>query len=138
MAITRSQRFDALILVGPPSYSAKIKCLADHFSVDPRPQFDNIEGQIDEHLKRAGIIGAEMRDKPLPDDLILAKFALLRHDQLGELARHLCDVLRDTGETRISGEVMARALSRVADQRLRQYAPYVDFVRDAAYPRPYQ
>jgi hypothetical protein len=65
--------------------------------------------------------------------MMLAKFALLRYDQLEELAHHLSKVQQDDDAARV--EMMVKALKEIGDQRLRTYAPYVDFVRDMKYHR---
>ncbi|MGA2328163.1 MAG: ATP-binding protein [Bryobacteraceae bacterium] len=130
-AITRSQRFDALVFVGTPSCEAKLRHLKG--CMNREITFGGMERLVQEQLTRAGCIGAEMKDKPLPDDMMLAKFALLRYDQLEELAHHLSKLQLDDDAARV--EMMVKALKEIGDQRLRTYAPYVDFVRDIKYHR---
>ncbi len=130
-AITRSRRFDALVFVGTPSCEAKFKRLKECSNRDVT--FDGMDKLVQEQLTRASCVGAEMKDKPLPDDMLLAKFALLRYDQLEELAHHLAKLQQGDSSARM--EMMEKALGEIGDQRLRTYGPYVDFVRDMKYHR---
>ena len=132
VAITRPQRFDALILVSPPAYSPKIEKLTEILAgLGCAATFDNLESRIREALKRAGKFqgGGGQKDAKceLDENDRLAKFVLLRWDQLDELASNL---QTSAGTLRVDEEVMKRALNAIADRKLLERAPYVDFVND--------
>jgi len=153
-AIIRSHRFDALILVSPPSCSAKIKNLTDLLSDVhdvPGVLFEIKEQQVQEKLdevqqrfenvKRASTSTggdteemrvARWRDEKLDTELTLAKFALLRHDELDELAYRLASILkRGSPVTKtISHEILTEALKQVEDSEWRKTKSYLDYLRD--------
>jgi SpoVK/Ycf46/Vps4 family AAA+-type ATPase len=129
-AITRSRRFDALILVAPPSYESKahqIKKLLGGFTLDP------LKDEIWRAVREVGDTAEQEMEKARKEALKkpLAKFALLRFDQLDELGAHVRAVCG--GSTNIDRTMLTKALGMVADHRLRERAPYIDFVRDRKY-----
>ncbi len=127
-AITRSRRFDALILVAPPSYESKMRRLEKllgGFSFDP------LKDVVWAAVKKAGAVAGrtspeKQRKAELKDSL--AKFALLRFDQLDELGARLKSVCGSA--THVDGTILREALRLVTDHRLQERAPYIDFVRD--------
>ncbi len=151
-AIIRSHRFDALMLVSPPSWSAKIEDLTDllrdvhgltgiSFQIDEK----EVQGKIEEVRQRFERIKAESapalgdteelrvgrwRDERLDDELILAKFVLLRYDELDELANRLALILRRESSKTISHEILSKALREVADSEWRKRKSYLDYFRD--------
>jgi SpoVK/Ycf46/Vps4 family AAA+-type ATPase len=136
-AITRPERFDALILVGTPSYDAKVRKveedLAEQVSISVKPRLADCRAQVEDAFKQAANEYGK-RDAQLPSELNLAKFALLRFDQLTQLAL----LLKEQGafsetQPEISPDRLRDCLSRIKDQRLRTYAPYMDFGRDQKY-----
>lgn len=134
-AITRSQRFDALILVSPPAYGPKIEELKRILAESGlKATFRNLRARMWEALERAGaaLEPDANREASLADSDVLAKFVLLRWDQLDELAFQL----RAAGGTKIIDEAtMKRALGAIGDQKLRLKAPYLEFLADLKYPR---
>jgi ATPase family associated with various cellular activities (AAA) len=136
-AITRSQRFDALILVSPPAYRAKIDQLTRILKdCGCEATFDNMEDQMWQALQEAGTAkgsatGKTDKENTLADAHMLAKFVLLRWDQLDELAV----LLNKVNIPHIDDRLMTNALREIADRKLRLRAPYMDFVDDLMYPR---
>jgi hypothetical protein len=152
-AIIRSNRFDALILVSPPSLPAKINRLTELLTrVYKLPEigFQIEEQQVHEDLKTIQrnleelckpswislsaeeIRIARWRERTLDPNLALAKFALLRYDELDELAFHLASILKDQSRIpqTISSETMRDALKQVADSEWRKNKSYADYFRD--------
>lgn len=153
-AIIRSRRFDALMLVSPPSFESKIHrltgLLADHGL--PGRNFQIREQQIQDQLVRmdmdlkairesetkAGTNDTEetrvarWREQELASERTLAKFALLRYDELAELARRLASILKGQSPIpeAISVETLQDALQQVADLEWRKNKSYVDYLRD--------
>ncbi len=135
-ALTRSQRFDALILVPPPAFAAKMKRLVDILSrfdstmaVDVRVTRAQVQKELDAIAKEQAGVKQELDDKHL-----LAKFVLLRWDQLEELAHILLLSVRNENRARLllDGPMLKEALKQVADPRLKQYRPYMEFLTDRA------
>jgi Cdc6-like AAA superfamily ATPase len=133
-AITRSQRFDTLILVSPPDYSRKIEKLQRILGdAGRKTTFNNLKRRMWEALERAGkaVDAGSGKELLLDEGDVLAKFVLLRYDQMDELAFRL----RSIGDSRINEDLMKRALRAVADQKLFLRSPYVEFVEDLKYSR---
>jgi predicted ATPase len=152
-AIIRSHRFDALILVSPPSFKAKVSRLTKLLSEAhgfSEVHFRVREKQIDKELAQAGSpVTPDMgsapvssqeeenrmalwREQQLDPSLALAKFALLRYDELDELAYRLASILKSQSPRprQISRNVLKEALTQVADSEWRKNKSYADFLRD--------
>ncbi len=140
-ALTRSQRFDALILVPPPAFGAKKRRLLEILSgLDPKIPIDVrvTAAQVQKELE--AIAGKEpkpdddLREEHLHEEHFLAKFVLLCWDQLEELAHVLLRLARKNKPARlvVDAPTLKAALADVADQRLKQYGPYMDFLKDRA------
>jgi SpoVK/Ycf46/Vps4 family AAA+-type ATPase len=142
-AIIRSHRFDALILVSPPSFKTKIRQLTTLLSDAHglrKAVFQIQEKQIQKKLDELGSVGMQdttserkWSEQQLDADSALAKFALLRYDELDELAYRLASILkgRPRISRKISPDVLKEALKQVADSEWRKNKSYVDFLRDA-------
>jgi hypothetical protein len=150
-AIIRSNRFDALILVGPPSFGAKIdrlnKLLPKMYSV-ATVSFEVTEDQIQKELNDllgsapASSTSGEPKDRlterevwgeqELEAKYALSKFVLLRHDELEELAYRLAGILEAQvpASNIISADVLRGALMQIADSQWRRNKSYEDFKRD--------
>src|ERR1017187_5540277 len=144
-AIIRSHRFDALILVSPPSYSAKVKAitrlLADVYEIRKTP-FDveeaSIEAKLDEIEQAAPNRSTDPEqsknwgEAELDDKYMLAKFALLRYDELNELAHRLARILIANPRTpvKIDTALLEEALKQIDDSEWRKNKSYVDYLRD--------
>jgi ATPase family associated with various cellular activities (AAA) len=77
-AIRRSSRFDAAILVAPPSFAAKRERLADLLS--------DVSVEVDCDKVLEALKPTNEQPHVSPAELPLGAFALLRYDQLSELA----------------------------------------------------
>jgi hypothetical protein len=155
-AIIRSHRFDALMFVSPPSFSAKIRDLTNLLSQShglAGVTFKVEENQVEEKLTaiqgdfdklrsdEPSFTGgdteeayiARWREEQLEPALVLAKFALLRHDELDELAYRLASILKQdsSAQREISVATLEAGLSRVGDSEWRKRKSYVDYLRDA-------
>jgi hypothetical protein len=133
-AITRSGRFDALIMVSPPSYNAKIAQM-NRLTHRPLNFQANLEAKIWKSTEAAGAsTSPDQAESELLDGDLLAKFFLLRFDQLNELAFHL-----DSSDASRSGDVtevhLAGALEKIGDRNLAIKRPYIEFISDVKYPR---
>jgi hypothetical protein len=146
-AIIRSHRFDALMLVSPPSFDTKVDTLGDLLKNEyncPKLRFEVNEEDVERELERfRDMSNSPLKDKmeqalaahwsglPLPDECTLAKFALLRFDEINELAYRLAKILSKRPTTRkISNEVLKEALKQVSDSEWRKNKSYSDFLRD--------
>lgn len=153
-AIIRSHRFDALILVSPPSFEAKLHRLTEllsqvhglpgrNFQIEKaqirkeleqiQENFNKLLGQ--ESASASGIDEARInywREQELPPNLALAKFVLLRYDELDELAHQLSEILKSRSRIprKISTEILREALTKVADSEWRHNKSYLEYLRD--------
>lgn len=146
-AVTRSQRFDAILYIGPPSFDTKTKKLknllkADHaieasFGRDvtkqaiegalPRKEFEEIEATADKERQEW------LKAKPLTGDAVIAKFALLRFDELPELASDLATKVKSGAI--IGLEKLKRSLDLVKDKKSRTVGECYRFANDFKYER---
>jgi hypothetical protein len=138
-AITRSQRFDALILVSPPSTSAKVAQLTSLLrDFGKIASFEEVDAAIWSSLRDAGRddVTEVERVGELREEEQLAKFVLLRWDQLNELAFRL-NVLApgNRRELKVGKKLLSDALKQIGDRNLNFRDPYVEFVSDLKYPR---
>jgi hypothetical protein len=138
-AITRSQRFDALILVSPPSTSAKVAQLTSLLRDFGRiASFEDFDAAIWSSLRDAGREdgGEAERVGELREEEQLAKFVLLRWDQLNELAFRI-NVLAPGSkrELKVEKKLLCDALKQIGDRNLNFRDPYIEFVSDLKYPR---
>jgi ATPase family associated with various cellular activities (AAA) len=130
-AVTRAERFDALIFVTPPSFQSKIaqlKKLLAGMRGGARIEVSVTLDEITEALSRLESIDHRKVDVPLPDSAALAKFILLRFDQLNELAvriNHLAGI--ELGALTISAELLTSALNEISDPSLQILKAYIDY-----------
>jgi hypothetical protein len=151
-AIIRSHRFDALILVSPPSFTSKIEGLEWLLSTVyglPRVRFETEErdiqkkleaieeatpgnGKSEEERRSLSKEILEWREEKLNSRYVLAKFALLRWDELNELAYRLAITLKSKHPIprKLATEVLEHALNQVADSEWRKNKSYMDYLRD--------
>jgi ATPase family associated with various cellular activities (AAA) len=134
-AIIRSERFDALILVSPPSFAAKVKQLTSLLG-----STSNGEREIQIEFSKAAIekAFAEIKcprnekegNNALPSKHVLAKFLLMRWDQLDELSQILTEP-KAKGPLTISNATLKTALGKIKDARLCSRQTYCDYRVDA-------
>ena len=136
-AITRSQRFDALIFVAPPSFTAKrdeLMRLIGKLSSGAVPTFslsqDDVEERFSAVCRRTGVApDGEM----LLNGEELAQFKLIRWDQLPEVAELLVNDHKNW--TDISADALGVALNSIHDAELKRVASYLRFAKDETYAR---
>jgi hypothetical protein len=144
-AVTRAQRFDVLIFVTPPAYHRKLKRVEEliramrggtEVKIElPIEQITQALSELDctEHDKSFQDNKPEQKDT-LPKEQILAKFILLRWDQLDELAFLLNQMLANTRSVlKISEEHVRNALTQISDSNLQMLKTYCDYRRAGKY-----
>jgi ATPase family protein associated with various cellular activities (AAA) len=146
-AVTRAQRFDVLIFVGSSSYKRKVKRLQELFLTKhgakiklnvPAAEITAALTRLDctDHEKAFEDYETEKKD-PLPNDNVLAKFILLRWDQLDELAFLLNKAISDgAGEISFSAEQCKAALNEMSDGNLHLLKTCCDYLRAGTYVIP--
>lgn len=136
-AVTRAQRFDALIFVAPPAFDKKIEQLEKLVKVE-RPGIvvrraltqESVDGALDTFQCSSQYSS----DAQIATDQMLAKFILLRWDQLVELAVLLLrNLALGSTELVLDAETLGRALGYVLDSSLRIQKTYCDFQKAANY-----
>jgi DNA polymerase III delta prime subunit len=151
-AITRSERFDALIVVPPPSFEAKRDRLLKIIETleGGKPEFEVTLANIEDAFGRASkgeasspspadayhkpTVGmSDKQDQPLGTANVLAKFKVARYDQLRELAELLLgeNVLCPA----ITRETLGNALSKLHDAELEKVGAYIRLAADEMYSR---
>ncbi len=140
-AVTRSERFDALIFMSPPSFAVKrqkvLKILKDVYNLEDTFAPDITKNSVDEAMptkrctqfakfndEHKKVIGGEQ----LLEENVLAKFALLRFDELDELAAYLGE--KPPKAKTISKEALGKALARIKDRKSRSLREYCRFRSD--------
>jgi len=139
-AITRGGRFDALLLVPPPSFDTKLtrlRELLERFNpaggVEINLRQEVVEKAFESAAKRKGNDADELTATEM-----LSIFFLLRWDQINELADNIATIatrVNEIGRWYVGEELVAGALSDMCDRRLRGVKPYSDFVKDRGYAR---
>jgi ATPase family associated with various cellular activities (AAA) len=150
-AIIRSHRFDSLMLVSPPSCAAKIDALTTLLKEthgfsgltiqieesEVQKALETVEANLLTLLKSESEDSQEIRtlryrEAKLAPELTIAKFALLRHDELDELAFRLASLIRKPSSppTVISSDIIVAALKEVTDSEWRKNKSYLDYLRD--------
>ena len=134
-AIVRSERFDVLVFVPLPSFRKKVHALQERLGA--RVPITIAQAEIEAALERMGELPPpkdEGRSAKLPPDCVLAKFALIRWDQLEELAIHLRPEPHNPSLV-VDARLLGMALTRIKDPRLGQLQPYLDYVNNSQYAR---
>jgi hypothetical protein len=136
-AVTRSQRFDALLFVPPPSFEKKKARLGEMLGLcdGRRVEFEFEKSDFDRALQAAAALGQneKRRHSPLPDKMLLAKFILLRWDQLDELAQYLAKASGDEDPCIVSKQKLCQALKKVRDLRLGNTETYYYYAQANRY-----
>jgi hypothetical protein len=137
-AVTRAQRFDALIFVTPPSFQKKIEEL-ERLINEKLPSITIrrtiTESEIDAALWRIECSSRSSPDALLNEDEILAKFIMLRWDQLKELADCLVNAAGASPTAlELSKESVSAALNDIADPSLQMTRTYCAYRNAVKYP----
>jgi hypothetical protein len=133
-AITRAERFDAVWFMSPPSFEEKVKRIEEilegthQISMSWKVQKSDIDRAFPEPA------AGNNQPQRLEKANMLAKFALLRWDELDELAFDLAKESR-ASEIEVDPECMAKALGRVTDKSWRPVNEYLKFKTDQDYGR---
>ncbi|MGH9793387.1 MAG: AAA family ATPase [Candidatus Acidiferrales bacterium] len=130
-AIKRSERFDVVLLVNSPSYEKKVAELRRRLG-KPDLVFEPTFEEIESELNSAGMHAPPSEHTELTSENALAKFVLLRWDQMAELAHHLTGRL-GANERSISKGTLTSALAAMSDLRLKRKSTYYKYVRDRDY-----
>jgi hypothetical protein len=138
-AVTRSERFDAIIFMSPPAFDAKVKklfrVLKDTYDLEASLSSEVSKESIEAAMPMECCKAAEkapdrakrdlIRAQALPSKCTLSKFALLRWDELDELALHVWAVM---GKKKVlTRRVLEEALARIKDDKTRSVGEYCRF-----------
>ncbi len=131
-AITRSGRFDSLIFVSPPSFSSKIAELrrllqGDSKTVDFTVSQEDVDAAMPK-LKSKNQ-GKDLTEKAIPAKNVLAQFALLRWDELPDLAGFL------NSDQTVINTVDEKQLVRSLQKIRRTQRDFFEYERDRHYER---
>jgi hypothetical protein len=141
-AITRSERFDAVVFLSPPTFDAKkneiLRILKSDHTINA--QFDPSLNQrrIEDALPSASCEGwnalpdderKAKSDEALPPEHVLGKFALVRWDELNEIALRIAVLLRE--DRLITVEILEQSLLGMKDGKTRGLGEYCRFISDS-------
>ncbi|MGD1154350.1 MAG: ATP-binding protein [Terriglobia bacterium] len=146
-AIIRSERFDLVVSVPPPSFEKKVERLKERLgkidvrnvSINVTPE--QVAAKLDEisELSRNRRSGTEEKpwpgDEELPPDAQLAKLVLLRWDQIDELASRIASRSREKDSLMVDADLLTSALKEIADPGLSNLQAYVDYLAGLRYVR---
>lgn len=140
-AITRSERFDAVVFLSPPTFDAKkneiIRVLDEDHSIKARFDPGLNRETIEKKLPRETCQGLreetdDARKKkeaePISSRHLLSKFALVRWDELNEIALRLAGILGKDGL--ITEELLEKSLGEMKDGKVRGLREYCRFISD--------
>ena len=137
-AVTRAERFDALVHVAPPSFKKKLDRvvhLLNENSIQVAPHRlsrRDVESAL--HSARRELQAQDgASDTPLPQRHILAKFMLMRWDQLEQLASAIKACHPSQRTITLSRSLMEQALTAIADPFFATCEPFRDFIESARY-----
>jgi hypothetical protein len=144
-AVTRSERFDAIIFMSPPAFSVKVErltqILKDTYHSELTLSSELSQSAIDaamplkpcsdaaEKVRNSSendALKKELQSMRLPPESTLAKFALLRWDELNELAFQIAS-LESKDKVVLTKENLAQALGNIADGSSRSMVDYCGF-----------
>lgn len=140
-AITRSERFDAVVFLSPPTFEAKkqeiIRILESNYSIrakfHPALNRNRIENKLPrtacESLKGLDDDSRKVKSgESAPSKSALSKFALVRWDELNEIALKLARIL---GSRRlITADILSTGLQQMRDGNARSLGDYCRFISD--------
>jgi len=136
-AVTRAQRFDALIFVTPPSFEKKtgeLRRLLSKTYPQTRITIEFTEVEVVQALAGLECLGYYRDDDSLPEQHVLAKFVLLRWDQLDELAYRISRIIgQASGGLKLSRPLIEEALKNISDPSLLVRKTYCDYQRAGRY-----
>jgi SpoVK/Ycf46/Vps4 family AAA+-type ATPase len=144
-AIIRAERFDAIVPVPPPSFDkkmARIKELLEERGLNSEIDVDR--QSVDESVKKLNDRSPDRRflapsksekNAALPDGSTLAKFLLIRWDQLDELATIIANLLKQSKTNEVNKDLLQTALRDIADPFLDTKGAFLEYLRSAEYER---
>jgi hypothetical protein len=140
-AITRSERFDAVLFLSPPTFDVKMNEILRILKEDHRinADFDSTLNQkrIEDKLPSATCEGWNTQsdedrkaksEKALEPEHVLSKFALVRWDELNEIALRIANLLPE--ERLITVAVMEQSLLQMKDGKARSLGEFCRFISD--------
>jgi ATPase family associated with various cellular activities (AAA) len=143
-AIRRAQRFDTLINVSPPSFKVKLRELLE--CLEGRIHKVEVRGtQVENALEKLRKFCEQKADEDrkanekrsdsldLPAECVLAKFLLIRWDQIPELASLIKKRISDPAAGILTTELLAKALSELAEPSLAKCHAFIDYIESRHY-----
>jgi hypothetical protein len=141
-AVTRSERFDAIIFLSPPSFESKRNRIVELLKVKYQKTVEFGDDVSQEAIRaafpEAGCVKAEKisnegarkkaKAAPPPPSNVMSKFALIRFDELDGLALQLSDLLGDSKT--ITADILSKSLKGLKDGKSRSLEEYCRFISD--------
>lgn len=133
-AVTRAQRFDALVHVSPPAFRKKIERLSVLLRIANAKRITSVQftrRDVEKALQQATKTINEL--SPLEATDVLAKFLLIRYDQLQEIASAIHRLRPKQKRLTLTRNLMEQALLELSDPALDSCATYKEFGRSIQY-----
>lgn len=131
-AVTRAQRFDALIHVAPPGFKRKIERIRELLSGVRLTAVRFTRRDVEKAVKQAAEL-CKNRDQAIASADSLAKFLLVRWDQLPQLAAAIRRRKPAQIKITLTRAIIEQALNQITDRRLSECDTYKDFLASATY-----
>lgn len=140
-AIVRSERFDVITFVPQPSFTTKVDKLRKRLSeltgrdvkiAVSQPEVEDRLGALETFARTRW---RENSEASLPPEAQLAKFILLRWDQIDELALRLVSDAPQSRPIIVDSDSLSAALARIGDHRLSRLHTYLEYLDDCEYAR---
>jgi hypothetical protein len=126
-AITRAERFDAVISVAPPSFEKKMKQLKELLEMRGYTLDAPSVSERDVTQAFARVIANEDEKSSILTSDCLAKFLLMRWDQLDELASIIQRASISGRALRLTAESLGDALGKLSEPSLMIRKPFLEF-----------
>lgn len=141
-AIIRAERFDAILHVPPPSFDKKLTRLGNllkergvhnPISVDQKSIEKSVENFQTGRIKDSDTGVATKGDGGVAEDQVLAKFLLVRWDQLDELATIIASHVK--AEETVDQGLLKKALRQMPDPFLDKTSSFMRYLDSEKYER---
>ena len=140
-AITRSERFDAVVFLSPPTFEAKkeeiLRILKDDYTINAEFDASFSREAIEKKLPYTTCEGLKAQaddcrrvksEEPIAPEHVLSKFALVRWNESNEIALRIAGILEGAGL--IGTAVLEQSLLDMKDGKVRGLGEYCRFISD--------
>jgi hypothetical protein len=140
-AIRRAERFDLLIDVSPPSFKIKLARIKELLRNTSRNDdgheltSNQVETALEHAVKYSDARILKKEEPPfiLPPEANLAKYLLVRYDQLDEVASLLRDKVKNPESAHLTADLFTQVFSEFSEPSLKYCEPFSDYFKSRQY-----